>query len=766
MPKRRFPTMGLRGQLVLLFLLVSFIPLLIVAFLAREFGVRAIEKIIGENLKRLAQEKLDQAYYSIFTPLNAVRGELNGVRDAVVLASGRPNDPVVQRRLANKLKRLEDLAGPRSEIVITDSRGQVVQASNPRLHRRKIEAAWWQNAYNEGLGHEFVDDLQYNTEMKVHVLPVALPILAANGARVVGILRAIITLPNLSDAVRASQEQGGAGQGIEATLMTRHGRVITSSAENDYGFSEHIEMTDAAMEAIISAKLDETNNGTADIRFSGYERESGIDIQGDKRVYGWARTQRWRGEPWKAAQNFTDWTVLVSQPESVAFYEINLLTKNILTFTLISCVIVIPIAWLVSRRIVKPIMRIAQASRAIAKGDFDHQVPVTNNNEVGVLAQEFNSMRDDLKHAIDRITKEEKKMTAIVNSLAEGLILVDEDHRVLHINPAAEYLLNVGADQVGEELTLIVKDITLARALKESQGQISLNETVNLEVSLDQGGESSTLRVVASPFLDEAGAVLGTVYVFDDITREKEIDRMKSDFVSLVSHELRTPMTSIIGFVSLILDGKTGPINDKQRHSLVRVQHQAERLAALINDLLDISRIEAGRIQMKQEEITVSEIAKQRIEEISPQAEAKSIELRLFAPEPLPHTIGDEERIGQVFTNLIGNAIKFTPESGKIAVRISANGTPTNQSDRMLHVEIIDTGEGIPIEERERVFNRFHQLGNINTRQEGGTGLGLSIVKSIVESHGGTVWVDEGYEGRGSNFQFTLPIELTKEVGA
>ena len=761
MPKRLSFRMGLRGQLVLLFLLVSFIPLLIVAFLAREFGVRALEKTIGENLERLAQEKLDNADNNISTPLNALRGEINGVRDTVVAASIRPNDTATQRRLTNKLKRLENLAGPRSEIIITNSQGQVIQASNSRIHRRKIDAVWWERAYNEGIGHEYVDDIQYDDDMKIHVLPVTFPIFTAADTKVVGIMRAIITLPNLSDAVRAAQGQEGTGQGLEAVLMTAHGRVITSSAENKYAFEEHIEMTDAAMEAINSAKTDDQSAA-----FSGYERESGIDIQVDKRVYGWARTQRWRSEPWKVNQNFTAWTVLVSQPESVAFSEMNLLTEKILTFTLISCVIVIPIAWLVSRRIVKPIMRIARASRAIGQGDFNHEVPVTSNNEVGMLAQEFNSMRDDLKDAIELITKEEKKMTAIVNSLAEGLVLVDGNHRVLHINPAAEHLLNVGADQVGEELTLIVQDITLARALKESEGQISLNETVNLEVTLDQRGETSTLRIVASPFLDEAGAVLGTVYVFDDITREKEIDQMKSDFVSLVSHELRTPMTSIIGFVSLILDGKTGPINDKQRRSLVRVQHQAERLADLINDLLDISRIEAGRIQMKQEEISVSEIAEQRIEEISPQADAKSIELRLFASESLPHTIGDQERIGQVFTNLIGNAIKFTPESGKIAVRISANGTLSGKSDKALHIEVIDTGEGIPIEERERVFNRFHQLGNINTRQEGGSGLGLSIVKSIVESHGGTVWVDDGYEGRGSNFQFTLPIELTKEVGA
>ena len=758
MPKRFSFKMGLRGQLVLLFLLVSFIPLLIVAFLAREFGVIALEKTIGENLSRLAQEKLDQADYNIFTPLNAIRGEINGLRETVTSAMRRPNDDAIRRQLTNKLKQLEDLAGPRSEIVITNSRGEVIQASNPRFHRRKINADWWKRAYNEGLGHEFVDDLQYDADMKIHVLPVAFPILGVNGARVVGILRAIITLPNFSDAVGATQEQDGTNQGLEADLMTKHGRVITSSSEDEYTFREHIEMTDAAMEAIISAKIED--------QFAGYERESGIDIQGEKKVYGWARTQRWRREPWTADQNFTDWTVLVSQPESVAFYEMNLLTEKILTFTLISCVIVIPIAWMVSRRIVKPIVRIAQASRAIAKGDFDHQVSVTSRNEVGVLAQEFNSMRDDLKHAIEQITKEEKKMTAIVNSLDEGLILVDGNHRVLHINPAAEYLLNVRADQVGEELTLIVQDLTLARALKETKGKTSLNETVNSEVTLDHEGEISTLRIVASPFLDEAGAVLGTVYVFDDITREKEIDQMKSDFVSLVSHELRTPMTSIIGFVSLILEGKTGPINDKQRRSLVRVQHQAERLAALINDLLDISRIEAGRIQMKREEMSISEIAKQSIEEISPQADAKSIELRLFAPDSLPNTIGDQERIGQVFTNLIGNAIKFSPEKGKIAVRISVNGTLPGKSDSAIHVEVIDTGEGVPFEERERVFNRFHQLGNINTRQEGGTGLGLSIVKSIVESHGGTVWVDGGYEGRGSNFQFTLPVELTKEVGA
>ena len=175
---------------------------------------------------------------------------------------------------------------------------------------------------------------------------------------------------------------------------------------------------------------------------------------------------------------------------------------------------------------------------------------------------------------------------------------------------------------------------------------------------------------------------------------------------------------------------------------------------------------------MKQDTISLSEIARQRIEEISPQANAKSIQLNLVAAELLPAIIGDEERIGQVFTNLIGNAIKFTPENGKVAVKVSADGRLPDRSESALHsalhstlhVEVIDTGEGIPIEERQRVFDRFHQVNNIHTRQEGGSGLGLSIVKSIVESHGGTSWVDDGDQGRGSNFQFVLPLKLTKEV--
>ena len=739
---------GLRGQLVLLFLLVSLIPLLFFSFLVHRDGKIALKNTIGESLVRFARGKLNQAHLSIQSRLDNIQNHMQAICDNVDQANGdelsKPSKLSTLRRvnstLRNSIRQLEGHAGPGSEITITNLHRQIVISTVERPSGRPTNEGWWHKAYNNGLGYDYIENLQYDAGEMRHFLTVALPIrrTESSGPKVVGVLRAIITLPELSEIVQRPSEADEFIRGIETFIINKHGRVIAAEPESGYGFSDHIEFSNAVFDFINAGEEDQ-----------GFEMDGERNSQGERKVYAWARTPR-EDTSGNGSLNFIDLAILVSQPEKLAFPEITKLTRRILTFTIGSCLVVVIIALVVSQRIVTPIMRVARAARAIGQGDFNQKIPVTSSNEVGVLADEFNSMRKHLETAVGQLTAEEKKMSAIVNSLAEGLILVDGGNRVLHTNPAAANLLNVSVNQIGEDFTQIIEDVELSKVIKDTQSQVSQNKSAISEANVGNDGDKRVVRVVASPFVDENGSSLGTVYVFDDITREKEIDQMKSDFISLVSHELRTPLTSIIGFVSFILDGKTGPINEKQQNSLIRVHRQSKRLAALINDLLDVSRIESGRIQMNQEPIMLLDIANQRLEEIRPQADAKEIQLNFAAPESLPPILGDEARMGQVFTNLIGNAIKFTPNNGEITVKLKVDGN-------LLHVEIIDTGPGIPAEERQKIFEKFYQRSDIHTRQKGGSGLGLSITKSIVEAHGGRLWVDDGEQGEGSKFQFVLP---------
>jgi signal transduction histidine kinase len=223
----------------------------------------------------------------------------------------------------------------------------------------------------------------------------------------------------------------------------------------------------------------------------------------------------------------------------------------------------------------------------------------------------------------------------------------------------------------------------------------------------------------------------------------------KSQFLANTSHELRTPMNAILGYTELILDGIYGEVPSKIRDVLVRVQSNGRHLLSLINNVLDLSKIEAGQLTLSVEEYSMKEIVHTVVTATEGLAAEKNLVLKVAIPDNFPRAEGDERRIVQVLMNLVGNAIKFT-EAGEIAVRAAA-------SDAAIEVSVADTGPGIPPSEHERIFEEFRQVDNSSTRQKGGTGLGLSISKKIVEMHGGRIWV-ESELGRGSVFRFTLPL--------
>jgi signal transduction histidine kinase/GAF domain-containing protein len=276
-------------------------------------------------------------------------------------------------------------------------------------------------------------------------------------------------------------------------------------------------------------------------------------------------------------------------------------------------------------------------------------------------------------------------------------------------------------------------------------------------------GESShedhphTYGALASPVLDVEGDVRGVVAVLRDITAQKELERMKSNFLSVVSHELRTPLHSIKGFVEIILMGKTGPVTELQEDFLKTVRTQTTSLQRMIDDLLEFSRMEAGRVKLHLGEVALPPMAQAVAAKLAPLAEEGGQQLRVDLPDGLPEIDADRSRLEQVLTNLVENALKFTPAGGVIVISGAQVG------DRV-RLAVADSGIGIPPDEQDRVFDRFYQVDGSERRAYRGTGLGLSICKHIVERHNGRIWVEsDGLPGHGSRFVVELPIILRPE---
>lgn len=351
---------------------------------------------------------------------------------------------------------------------------------------------------------------------------------------------------------------------------------------------------------------------------------------------------------------------------------------------------------------------------------------------------------------------EAAKSEAILEGIADGVMVADADGRITLFNIAAERILSITKNQAlgryqDEILGLYGSDARewLARIQQWKQRPgVSGSESYlaqRLEV------ERRFVSVHLSPVISSGREFLGVVAVFRDITAEIEADRAKSDFVSTVSHELRTPMTSIVGYVDLIVQGAVGPVTEMQMSFLKKVKVNADRLTDLVNDLLDISRIEQGRVELQLEALSMSELIQQVVELVTPKIVEKDQSLESLIPVHLPKAYGDPTRLRQILTNLMGNAYKYTPVGGKITVYAYVR-------EAMMHVAVADTGIGIAPENQKRIFERFYRVEDDPAVYEvSGTGLGLAITLSLIQMHGGSISLDSEL-GEGSIFTFSIPL--------
>jgi two-component system phosphate regulon sensor histidine kinase PhoR len=348
-----------------------------------------------------------------------------------------------------------------------------------------------------------------------------------------------------------------------------------------------------------------------------------------------------------------------------------------------------------------------------------------------------------------------------MESMAEGLLVLDARGRISMLNPAAEAMLSLKKDAVlGRTPLEAVRSHDLDDLLKGAARQ---DGAASAEITLAHP-RRRILAGTAVGLRDSSGGWQGTVLALRDITQLKRLEEMRMEFVVNVSHELRTPLTAIRGYAETLLDG--GLADGKEARRFLEIIHRhAERLGRLLNDLLDLSNIELERTPLHLRPLSLADVATQAVATLAPQAERKAIRLTTEIPANLPPVLADRDRLVQILVNLIDNAVKFTPDGGSIALRakpISDFGFRISDStirnpQSAIAIEVEDTGIGIPPKDLPRITERFYRVDRARSRELGGTGLGLAIVKHLVQAHGGALSI-ESEPGKGTRVRITLPI--------
>lgn len=392
----------------------------------------------------------------------------------------------------------------------------------------------------------------------------------------------------------------------------------------------------------------------------------------------------------------------------------------------------------------RPIEEIAQGARRVAVGNFNNRVFVAGQDEIADLARTFNEMAQQIHQHLSNVEMGKLQLEAVFSSMREGVLVVDEQGKIFLMNHALRILLNISEDPIGRRPLEVIRNADIAEMIAQTQSGQDQGGSRELEFFVP---DSRMMQVQSAPIRQD-GKVTGIVMVFHDITELRRLENIRKEFVANVSHELRTPVASIKGYAETLIDGA---LQDQENaEDFVRIiLSDAQRLAKLIEDLLDLSSIESGKMMREMTACSLKSVFDRVLEGVYVQSHARDIAVTVSGLDQDVMIQGDDLGLFRLFLNLIENAVKYNKDGGFVRVEVAP-------SDAMVEIKISDSGIGIPSEDLPRIFERFYRVDKAHSRQRGGTGLGLSIVKHIVQSHGGTIFV-ESIADRGSVFTVHLP---------
>jgi two-component system phosphate regulon sensor histidine kinase PhoR len=505
------------------------------------------------------------------------------------------------------------------------------------------------------------------------------------------------------------------------TIIAADGTVLGESHENRLQMDNH-----RSRPEIMQAQA--LGQGTS-TRFSqtvGYDMMyTAVPISKDSQVFAYVR---------------------VAVPLQQVQTNIAHLQRTLILTTLVAALIAILLSTWIASRTTRPLRELTEAAEHLSAGDLQgHVLPVTSD-EVGQLTQAFNNMAVQISSQIEALEAERGKIVAVLTEMTDGVIIVDAQGLVQLINPAAESMFEiVEKEALGHTVAEVVRHHQLIELWRLCHDTGS-SQAATMEI----GTRRLYLQGLATP-LDKA-LPGGILLFFQNLTHLRRLETVRRDFVSNISHELRTPLASLKALTETLQEGA---LEDPPaaRRFLQRMETEVDSLSLMVSELLELSRIESGRVPLQFKTVAPIEIISQAVERLRLQSERAGLSVAVDCAEDLPLVLADQDRLEQVIVNLLHNAIKFTPSGGQIYLRTSEQ--VESGLDKTILFSVSDNGIGISADDLPRIFERFFKSDR--ARSTGGTGLGLAIAKHMVEAHGGKIWA-ESIEGKGSTFYFSIPL--------
>lgn len=496
----------------------------------------------------------------------------------------------------------------------------------------------------------------------------------------------------------------------------------------------------------------------------------------------------------------TKWSAIAQTPVANVLIKTNLLGNTAMAMSVSFLVIIIFISLWASNKVIRPIVQLQDSIKSFGEGKLDYRIQINSGDEIERLSNSFNDMANKLQDSFKRneeqkrrsdkaaelllrrdidlrqtndaleeekenISAERNKLEVLLSGIHDAVIAVDLDRKIISFNTAAEKLTGYKIEDVlGKEINFVIRvfdktdqlDVTTYCPIRTDgfEGVVFAKNDLRLT---GFANKESSVNLIAGQIKEGVNVNLGCILTLHNVSEENQLEEMKLDFVSMAAHELRTPLTSIRGYLSVFINENKSMFNPEQMMFLNRISIASNQLMSLIENLLNVSKIERGAFSVNLEPLEWEPIAKQIVAELIPRAVEKNISLQyLPSSKYIPKVAADKLRINEVLSNLVSNAISYTPPGGKIEVWIEVLG-----NEIVTHVR--DTGEGIPKEAISHLFTKFFRVSGKLAQGSKGTGLGLYIAKSITQMHKGRIWVDSEL-GEGSTFSFSLPIMQEKNV--